>query len=279
MKLFIAIDDTDNKESIGTGILSRMLADELKEKGLVAESRVTRHQLLVHPDIPYTSHNSSACIDAVMNECTIDEVSVLARAFLENHFHEGANPGLCIAPQDTVPEELPSLGNRAQKEVVPLDEAKNLADRLGIFTWWSGKTGQGCIGAMSAIGLRSTSNDGRYIALDGIREVEGMRTVGEILELTAIDRIATQSGESLPPEAMVDTQNWVRPILKEGLVTLEVMPVNGHWRAPHKKKPKNKNSRMRCFSGSDVAFIRPCRQDEMSVSVCAGLWLIIFPLV
>jgi len=242
MKLFIAIDDTDNKESIGTGRLSRMLADELKEKGLMAESRVTRHQLLVHPDIPYTSHNSSACIDAVMNACTIDEVSVLARAFLESHFHEGANPGLCIAAQAAVPEELPSLGNRAQKEVVPLDEAKTLADRLGIFSWWSGKTGQGCIGAMSAIGLRSTNNDGRYIALDGIRDVDGMRTVEEILELTAIDRIATLSGESLPPKAIVDTQNWVRPILKKGLVTLEVIPVNGHWRAPHEKKPKNKKS-------------------------------------
>ncbi len=240
MKLFIAIDDTDNQESIGTGRLSRMLADELRDKGLMADSRVTRHQLLVHPDIPYTSHNSSACIDAEMNSCTIDEVSILARSFLENHFHEGANPGLCIAPQDAVPEELPSLGHRAQKEVVPLDEAKDLADRLGIFTWWSGESGQGCIGAMSAIGLRSTGNDGRYIALDGIREVEGTRTVEELIEMTAIDRIETLSGKSLPPEAIVDTQNWVRPVLKEGLVILEVIPVNGHWRAPHKKKPKNK---------------------------------------
>lgn len=242
MKLFIAIDDTDNKESIGTGRLSRMLADELKEKGLLKESRVTRHQLLVHPDIPYTSHNSSACIDAVMNPCTIEEVSVLARCFLENHFHEGANPGLSIAPQDAVPEELPSLGRRAQKEVITLDEAKNLADRLGVFTWWSGDTGQGCIGAMSAIGLRSTNNDGRYIALDGIRDVGGKQTVGVILEQTAIDRVTTLSGETLPPEAIVDTQNWVRPVLKDGLVTLEVIRVNGHWRAPHKKKPKNKKS-------------------------------------
>lgn len=242
MELFIAIDDTDNKESIGTGRLSRMLAEELKEKGMVAESRVTRHQLLVHSDIPYTSHNSSACIDAVMKKCTIEEVSVLAKSFLLEHFHEGANPGLCIADPDTVPEELASLGNRAQREVIPLDEAKNLAGRLGTFTWWSGETGQGCIGAMSAIGLRSTNNDGRYIALHGIRDMEGMRRVEEILEQTAIDRITTLAGESLLPEAIVDTQNWVRPTLKEGLVTLEVIRVNGHWRAPHKKKPKNKKS-------------------------------------
>ncbi len=242
MKLFIAIDDTDNKESIGTGRLSRMLADELKEKGLVTDSRVTRHQLLVHPDIPYTSHNSSACIDAFMNPCSVDEVFGLAKTFLLDHFNEGANPGLCIAPQDAVPKPLPSLGSRAQKEVISLDEAKALATALGIHVWWGGQTGQGCIGAMSAVGLRSTENDGRYIALDGIRDIGGMLPVSEILGLTGIDRVTTLSGESLGPEATVDTQNWVRPILKEGFVTLEVIPVDGHWRAPHEKKAKNKKS-------------------------------------
>jgi len=198
MKLFIAIDDTDNKESIGTGRLSRMLADMLKEKGLVQKSRVTRHQLLVHPDIPYTSHNSSACIDASMNACTVDEVFGLAKAFLLDHFNEGANPGLCIAPQDAVPKELPSLGSSAQKEVVSLDEAKALAAALGLHVWWGGETGQGCIGAMSAVGLRSTENDGRYIALDGIRDLEGMLPVSEMLRLTAIDRGHPKLGPAEP---------------------------------------------------------------------------------
>ncbi|MBW2558180.1 MAG: hypothetical protein JRD69_04995 [Deltaproteobacteria bacterium] len=239
MKLFIAIDDTDNKESIGTGRLSRMLAEELAEKDLIGESRVTRHQLLVHPDIPYTSHNSSACIDTVMGDCIIGDIAACAITFLNEHFHEGANPGLCIAKQDAVPKELPFFGLRAQIDVISLDEAKRLAGRLGTFTWWNGETGQGCIGAMSAVGLRSTGNDGRYIELKGIRNIGGMISVGEILRLTAIERVATLSGENLPADEIVDTQDWVRPILKEWLVTLEVIPVNEHWRAPHKKKAKS----------------------------------------
>jgi hypothetical protein len=240
MKLFIAIDDTDNKNSIGTGRLSRMLAEELTRRGLVRKSCVTRHQLLVHPDIPYTSHNSSACIDADMYDCSVHDVSEIATSFLEAHFNEGANPGLCIAPQDAVPEELPSFGYRAQREVIPLDEAKSLSERLGIFTWWRGETGQGCIGALSAVGLRSTQNDGRYIELAGIRDVGGMLKVGEILERTAIDRVVTHSGEQLHPDEIVDTQDWVRPVLQDGFITLEVIPVEGHWRAPHKKKAKQK---------------------------------------
>ncbi|MBN2397121.1 MAG: hypothetical protein JXI32_01970 [Deltaproteobacteria bacterium] len=245
MKLFIAIDDTDNHESIGTGRLSRMLATELNREGLIEKSRVTRHQLLVHPDIPYTSHNSSACIDTVIKEGTIHDITTCAIGFLHEHFHQGANPGLCIADQDAVPEGLPSFGIRAQREVIPLDEAKRLADRLGIVTWWNGETGQGCIGAMAAVGLRSTSNDGRYIELDGIRGIGGMVSVGEMLSLTAIDRVTTLSGEDLPAGEIVDTQDWVRPVLKGGLVTLEVIPLNGCWRAPHEKKAKKEKLRER----------------------------------
>ncbi len=240
VKIFIAIDDTDNRESIGTGRLTRMLAEEMACRGMIAQGRVTRHQLLVHPDIPYTSHNSSACIDAEMIGAELHELARYAVSFLENHFHEGANPGLCIACRDAVPPVLFSFGYRAQREVIPLDEAKRLTEELDAFTWFGGETGQGCIGAMSAVGLRSTNNDGRYIGLEGIREIRGMMTAGEIISRTAIDRIVTLAGDILSDEEIVDTQDWIRPVLKQGLVTLEVIPVNGHWRAPHKKTSKKR---------------------------------------
>ncbi|MBN1546556.1 MAG: hypothetical protein JW902_07855 [Syntrophaceae bacterium] len=242
MKLYIAIDDTDNLESIGTGRLSRMLAEELTDRGWLRGCRITRHQLLVHPEIPYTSHNSSACIDAEAVDCSVADVADFARSFLRRHFHKGANPGLCIVPQDCVPVALPPFGLRAKCEVIPLAEAKILAESLDAYTWWHGETGQGCIGAMSAVGLRSSGNDGRYIGLEGIRETGGRLTVGELLRLTAIDRVSTLDGETLANGELVETQNWVRPVLKEGLITLEVIPLDGYWRAPHEKKAKKKKS-------------------------------------
>jgi len=57
----IGIDDTDNPTSPGTGRLARRLSDECARRGL-RPLGVTRHQFLVHPAIPYTSHNSGACI-------------------------------------------------------------------------------------------------------------------------------------------------------------------------------------------------------------------------
>ncbi len=52
----IGIDDTDNLESRGTGFRARQLAQQLQQRGLARLRGVTRHQLFVSPEIPYTSH-------------------------------------------------------------------------------------------------------------------------------------------------------------------------------------------------------------------------------
>ena len=60
-KIFVAFDDTDNLDGpYGTGKVARWFLEGLPE-GLTAWG-VVRQQLLVHDDIPFTSHNSSACI-------------------------------------------------------------------------------------------------------------------------------------------------------------------------------------------------------------------------
>ena len=59
MKLFVCIDDTDNLDSIGTGeLLENMLRDAALH-GLGKGNFIVRYQLLIHEEIPYTSHNSS----------------------------------------------------------------------------------------------------------------------------------------------------------------------------------------------------------------------------
>ncbi|WP_041355139.1 hypothetical protein [Nitrosococcus halophilus] len=67
-RYFIGIDDTDNRESRGTGYRARTLGAQLEEKGLAILEGVTRHQLLVSPAIPYTSHNSAACYSYQFNQ-------------------------------------------------------------------------------------------------------------------------------------------------------------------------------------------------------------------
>src|SRR5208337_3167761 len=159
MKLYVSVDDTDNKESFGTGKMARMLAEELRDRGLIAAPTITRHQFLIHPDIPYTSHNSSACIEAEGEAEDSKIIFERSAAFLASHFHIGSNPGLCVGQERRVAPELVAFGLRAQKEVLAIEEARELAAGLGVDLWWQGETGQGIIGALGGMGLRSTGND------------------------------------------------------------------------------------------------------------------------
>ncbi|MCK9591287.1 MAG: hypothetical protein M0Q91_04680 [Methanoregula sp.] len=52
MTILVSIDDTDNPGSRGTGRLAHAVADTLSADYPIYG--ITRHQLYVHPDIPYT---------------------------------------------------------------------------------------------------------------------------------------------------------------------------------------------------------------------------------
>ena len=95
-RFFIGLDDTDFGDSVGTGALARELMVHL-ERDLGADSHgVTRHQLLVHPEIPYTSHNSAACLE-VECDATLESLVDTCSEFVQFLFHPGADPGLSIA--------------------------------------------------------------------------------------------------------------------------------------------------------------------------------------
>ncbi len=240
MNLLIALDDTDNLESIGTGRLARMLARELTHQRLVTSTNVTRHQLLVHPAVPYTSHNSCACMEAATVNGNLEKIASAAKAYLIDNFHEGANPGLCIMRSDAVPHQLLDFGRRAQEEVIPLREGVMLADSIDGYTWRAGATGQGCIGALAGIGLRSSGRDGRFLALVGIRKITGVVRVADILQRTAIRSVETTEGNPLPGQELVDTLDWVRPTLCNGQPVLVVKRNGSCWHPAERPKRKDK---------------------------------------
>ncbi|WP_243669476.1 hypothetical protein [Methanoculleus chikugoensis] len=90
MTIYLGIDDTDTRESRGgTGRLARTIAAELARSYTVTGG-VTRHQLFVHPAVPYTSHNSSAVIHIREEERgTAAAVFATAREMMLADFVEG----------------------------------------------------------------------------------------------------------------------------------------------------------------------------------------------
>src|SRR5215510_12504082 len=109
MRFLVGIDDTDNLESKGTGHRARQLSEALAAGGL-APLGVTRHQLFFDSRIPYTSHNSSACIEVDGATDARDHIVTLARSFLLEQSAPGSDAGLCVSAVEAVAERVTAFG-------------------------------------------------------------------------------------------------------------------------------------------------------------------------
>ena len=223
--ILIGIDDTDVPNTRGTGWRARGLSSAIAELGYVTQG-VTRHQLLVDDRIPYTSHNSSACI-AVDPSADLIALWDLAQDFLIASSEAGSDPGLCVARRESIPQYIVDFGRRAQKEVLTRDMAEALAQEAGMRLAGLGGTCDGVIGSLAAVGLQAAGNDGRYIELGSIRALVDVVSVGEILS-AGVDEVRTGTGSTLDSEEEVETLNWVRPDLRGGRAVMTVERSGSH---------------------------------------------------
>jgi hypothetical protein len=234
---YIGLDDTDAGDSVGTGALARELSTHLARELGVRPIGITRHQLLVHPDIPYTSHNSAACV-AIHSDARLDELAATCREFVRFLFHPGADPGLCVVEPHRVARDCVEFGRQAQRQVVEKRRALDLAAAHDILLEEHGGTGLGVIGALSACALRSCGDDGRFIAHRGIRDAREEMTAREIVAETAVEMVVDEQEVELKPDATVVTNDWIRPDLSGGRVVLRVRPLGQEHRyQTSKKKP------------------------------------------
>jgi len=218
MRFLIGIDDTDNLESRGTGFMARSLGHGLEDNGIARLIMVVRHQLLVHKDIPYTSHNSSASLLVELED--MEKARHFCREFLLENAAQGSDVGLCLANWDFIPELVIEWGNKAKKEVILQDDAMKLALDAGISL--EGLTGlhTGVIGALAAIGLRKAGNDGRVLWMPGLREMEGVFTAETLQTKYLIDSILNIHGDFVPLNAKINVGEWARPVMQAGKSTL-----------------------------------------------------------
>lgn len=202
MNIFISIDDTDNLDSIGTGEVLEELTAALEQQQLALCSFVTRHQLFIHPDIAYTSHNSSMCCAGITEH--LDEVIAFCRDYMDSHCAEGSDPGLCILVPDRLasPDSLISFGRAAKQTVLTKADARAVADRLGdaVFLSEHGGTGDGIIGALAGCGLRMSGNDGRVKGKLKPAAPGEVLTVANFCRTYRIDRVLDLDQQSLQPD-------------------------------------------------------------------------------
>lgn len=243
MRVVVAIDDTDNLESRGTGEIASLIADAIRARGWGSTTMVTRHQLLVHPDIPYTSHNSAMCFLAELNEGCLDPMIRFAGEFLDQECAEGSDPGLCVADLATLKHgsELIDFGRRAKREVITMDEAFRLAGRIGVHLSQHGGTGQGVIGALAGAGLRLWGNDGRMKGSLKFAGAGGTLSVAELLAHPDVDEVRALTEATLRPGDLVRIDDKPKTVMVDGASVLLVSPVEPgdtavSWQTLHRKQ-------------------------------------------
>ncbi len=219
--VYIGVDDTDVIGGPGTGRVARGMAEYLESLGLGRVKGVIRHQLLVDPRIHYTSHNSAKGIEFETSHPPQDLLQPCIR-YLEENFQDGSDPGVCVCSPEQVTDELINYGQRAIIEVILKKDAISLASKNGIILSAVGGTGDGIIGALAAVALSVGGNDGRYVQLQGIREIGGLVTVSELLKTTAITAAIDEKGNVVGEQEIIDSHGWIRPSLISGNPVLRV---------------------------------------------------------
>ena len=230
MTIYLAMDDTDNLESRGTGRLARGAASAISKEYTV--TGVTRHQLFVHEDIPFTSHNSCAVIHVDASGIDAKEcIYETAKEFMLDDFIEGSDPGIAVAAREDIKEPLITFGCDAQRFVLNQEKARTLAKNLGIRLEGLGGTEDGVIGTMAGLGLACTLNDGRYLLLGKIRDITGPVEVNSILD-AGVDVVYTIDGRRVDEGLIiVEEEKSVKPCPVDGKAVLFVEEINGEYHA------------------------------------------------
>ena len=220
---FIGLDDTDTLESRGTGHLARQIAAALAADYSVLG--VTRHQLLLDPRVPCTKNNSSAAI--LLNaDGNLDPLALLdqVRALMLDDYLLGSDPGLCVA--HAVPAAVTEFGRRAQRQLVTQDKAQALAAAHGIPLLGLGGTEDGIIGALAAVGLAASGEDGRYVLVGRSRELSGLQPISALLA-AGIPAVQTADGQPVT-SGLVQTDK-LRPARRGGRPIAVVEWAGDHW--------------------------------------------------
>jgi hypothetical protein len=218
VKLLIAIDDTDSLESRGTGHLAQIMIEKIEQSRWGTCSRITRHQLFVHEDIPYTSHNSAMCFEAEIDICHYDDLIHFGMRFLETESAKGSDPGLCVVNKENGinTDILTAFGRRAKTEVVDKQAAYAIANDLGIHLSEHGGNGQGIVGALAGTGLRLTGNDGRFRGWLCYGKAGGIISVKDLFADGLVDTVQSIEGQIIPPESSVIlSEEKIKTVLKD----------------------------------------------------------------
>lgn len=227
--LFVGIDDTDTLDTPGTNQLARHLVRELAP---FARGRIIlRHQLLEDPRVPCTKKNGCASIEFLLplpprEGFSLSDFTARLRELILDWIPPRSDPGLAIATE--IPPAVADWGLRAKRELVTQKEAHQLAAAHGIYLEGLAGTQDGVIGALAALGLMSTRNDGRVVYLsrpaDSPGECDHLDITGpltiEKIRDRGIEAVLDHQTQAPIADATIEVGKKLRPNYRAGQIVL-----------------------------------------------------------
>ncbi len=199
MFFLIGIDDTDSTTGIGledTSALAIRLGQVIQERRFGHLLAVTRHQLLRHAALPCTTDNNACCLLVEGDAAARRDIELTCREFILRQSAPASDPGFALAAWNNLSSAVDTWGQQAKYIRLQRGSAMALARAHEISVAGFHGNGDGVIGALAAVGLRSSGNDGYFAWLPGLDGVKGTLTLPALLNLCAIDRIENFRGRS-----------------------------------------------------------------------------------
>ncbi len=150
-------------------------------------------------------------------------ITEYCREYLIKYSEPGSDVGLCVAEWDKVNSATQTFGKQAKEKVLTQAEALSVAKQAGLFLEGLTGTKEGIIGALAAVGLRKSGNDGRFLWVPGLYEVSSICTVRQLYQTASIDRIQDLEGNLVSEDTKIKTSPWPRPVLIDGQAVMLVV--------------------------------------------------------
>lgn len=239
-KTYICIDDTDE---IGyeksTGEIAEEIKQYIEDEFDIACSLVTRHQLFLHEDIPYTSHNSSMCFTCNLTQNQKEQIKQYIISYLNKYSAPTSQPGLCIGFEKDIAnkEELINFGLDAKQKVLTKQYAYEMAQKQGLDLSEHKNKGQGVVGALAGVALRVSGFDGR---VKGKFETnKEFMSVEELLQFDFIDEVRFKNEKLASSDIIVKTTQALKTVFLEHKSVLLIQKSNEGYEVVKKEDLKS----------------------------------------
>lgn len=216
MLFLIGIDDTDAPESEPTSRHALRLGELIEQRRYGRLVSITTHQLLRHPELYYTHQNLASCLLIDANKESRRDLELTCREFLRRFSAPASDPGFALAAWTNILPEVVSWGQQAKHVQLFRSAAIELARLAGISIAGFHGSGSGVIGALAAVGLYFSGNDGQFYWLPGLTRLKGAVTLPVLLGICPIDRVENFRGRQPMVNDLIDLGESPVPVLRDG---------------------------------------------------------------